>query len=50
MWNGPVQVVSMTCMTFDEVGAPARLSGGPSPALTFQWSILSLWQYSELLI
>ena len=24
-------VVSMTCMTFDEVGAPARLSGGPSP-------------------
>ena len=25
-------VVSMTCMTFDEVGAPARLSGGPSPA------------------
>ena len=21
-----------TCMTFDEVGAPARLSGGPSPA------------------
>ena len=32
MWSGPVQVVSMTCMTFDEVGAPARLSGGPSPA------------------
>ena len=29
MWSGPVQVVSMTCMTFDEVGAPARLSGGP---------------------
>ena len=28
MWSGPVQVVSMT---FDEVGAPARLSGGPSP-------------------
>ena len=27
-----MQVVSMTCMTFDEVGAPARLSGGPSPA------------------
>ena len=25
-------VVSMTCITFDEVGAPARLSGGPSPA------------------
>ena len=24
--------VSMTCMTFDEVGAPARLSSGPSPA------------------
>ena len=22
----------MTCMTFDEVGAPVRLSGGPSPA------------------
>ena len=22
----------MTCMTFDEVVAPARLSGGPSPA------------------
>ena len=22
----------MTCMTFDEVGAPARLSGWPSPA------------------
>ena len=21
----------MTCKTFDEVGAPARLSGGPSP-------------------
>ena len=44
MWSGPVQVVSMTCMTcmtFDEVGAPARLSGGPSPApLTFQWSLL----------
>ena len=35
MWSGPVQVVSMTCMTcmtFDEVGAPARLSGGLSPA------------------
>ena len=32
MWSGPVQVVSMTCMTFDEVGAPVRLSGGPSPA------------------
>ena len=32
MWSGPVQVVSMTCMTFDEVGAPARLPGGPSPA------------------
>ena len=32
MWSGPGQVVSMTCMTFDEVGAPARLSGGPSPA------------------
>ena len=31
----------MTCMTFDEVGAPARLSGGPSPVqpLTFQWSM-----------
>ena len=29
MWSGPVQVVSMTC---NEVGAPARLSGGPSPA------------------
>ena len=27
-----MQVVSMTSMTFDEVGAPARLSGGPSPA------------------
>ena len=28
-----MQVVSMTCsMTFDEVGAPALLSGGPSPA------------------
>ena len=27
-----MQVVSMTCMTFDEVGAPARLSGEPSPA------------------
>ena len=30
-----MQVVSMTCMTFmtfDEVGAPARLSGGLSPA------------------
>ena len=25
-------VVSMTCMTFDEVGTPACLSGGPSPA------------------
>ena len=32
MWSGPVQVVSMTWMTFDEVGTPARLSGGPSPA------------------
>ena len=31
-WSGPVQVVSMTCMTLDEVGAPARLSGGPSQA------------------
>ena len=30
MWSGPVQVVSMTCMTFDEVGAPARLSGRPT--------------------
>ena len=29
-----MQVVSMTCMTFDEVGAPARLSGGPSPPAT----------------
>ena len=47
MWSGPVQVVSMS---FDEVGAPARLSGGPFPATTFQWSILYLWQYSELLI
>ena len=27
-----MKVVSMTCMTFDEVGAPARLSGSPSPA------------------
>ena len=27
-----MQDVSMTCMTFDEVGAPPRLSGGPSPA------------------
>ena len=27
-----MQVVSMTCITFDEVGAPACLSGGPSPA------------------
>ena len=27
-----MQVVSMTYMTFDEVVAPARLSGGPSPA------------------
>ena len=27
-----MQVVSMTCMTFDEVGAPARLFGGPAPA------------------
>ena len=27
-----MQVVSMTCMTFDEVGAPARLSGRFSPA------------------
>ena len=27
-----MQVVSMTCMTLDEVGAPSRLSGGPSPA------------------
>ena len=25
----------MTSMTFDEVGAPARLSGGPSPATNF---------------
>ena len=25
-------VVSMTCMTFYEVGAPVRLCGGPSPA------------------
>ena len=37
-----MQVVSMTCMTFDEVGAPARLSGGPSPATNIkdQWSLL----------
>ena len=30
--SSALPVVSMTCMTFDEVGAPARLSGGPSPA------------------
>ena len=29
-------VVSMTCMTFDEVRPPARLSGGPSPAANIQ--------------
>ena len=33
-------------MTFvDEVGTPERLSGGPfAEPLTFQWSILYLWQ------
>ena len=30
--SSALPVVSMTCMTFDEVGAPAHLSGGPSPA------------------
>ena len=35
MWSGPVQVVSMTCMTFDEVGAPARLSGSSGPYFTY---------------
>ena len=30
--SSALPVVGMTCMTFDEVGAPARLSGGPSPA------------------
>ena len=30
--SSALPVVSMTCMTFDEVGAPPRLSGGPSPA------------------
>ena len=42
-----MKVVIMTCMTFDEVGAPARLSGGPSPATNIP---VVLWQYSELLI
>ena len=30
--SSALPVVSKTCMTFDEVGALARLSGGPSPA------------------
>ena len=30
--SSALPVVTMTSMTFDEVGTPARLSGGPSPA------------------
>ena len=30
--SSALPVVSMTCMIFDEVGAPARLSSGPSTA------------------
>ena len=37
-------------MTFEEVGAPARYLAGLLQPLTFQWSILYLWQYSQLLI
>ena len=39
-------------MTFDEVGVPAPpidLADLLQP-LTFQWSILYVWQYSQLLI
>ena len=50
MWSSPVQVVSMTCMTFDEVGLLRVYLAGLLQPLTFQWSILYLWQYSELLI
>ena len=45
-----MQVVSMTCMTFDEVGLLRVYLAGLLQPLTFQWSILYLWQYSELLI
>ena len=37
-------------MTFDEVGAPARLSGGPSPATNIPVVHTLLWQYSQVLI
>ena len=30
--SSALPVASMTCMTFDEVGAPVRLSGGRTPA------------------
>ena len=48
MWSGPVQVVSMTCMTFDEVGAPARLSGAATNIPVVHTLLMA--QYSELLI
>ena len=38
-------------MTFDEVEAPARLSGGPSPTTNIPVvHTLHLWQYSQVLI
>ena len=36
-------------MTFDVAGAPARLSGGPSPATNIPVvHTLLIWQYSQL--
>ena len=48
--SSALPVVSMTCMTFDEVVAPAHLSGGPSPATKIPVVHTLLMQYSQLLI
>ena len=42
--------LAVVSMTFNEVGAPACLSGGPSTSTNIPVSVLYLWQYSQLLI
>ena len=56
MWAELDQLYSMThahpplSMTFDEVGAPARLSGGLSPGTNIPVVHTLLMEYSQLLI
>ena len=46
-----IKTRKMAATTHDEVGAPTRLSVvGLLQPLTFQFSILYLWQYSQVLI